>query len=209
MTDGRVNQKARTRTAIVEAAVELLREGRPVTVPDAAERARVSPATAYRYFSSVEALSDEAALELLEVFSAQEAVTAAIDAAGDDVQARLEALVRSIGWEMLTQQMPFRRLAKAGLDQWFAQQPDGPGGAIPVRMGRRDVHTRRVLEPVRRSMKKADYERLVWALNVGWGTEAMISLIDINQLDPETALEVMLATCRWILAGALADAGLA
>jgi hypothetical protein len=55
-------------------------------------------------------------------------------------------------------------------------------------------------------MKKADYERLVASLNVGWGTEAMISLIDIDQLDPEAALEVMLTTCRWILDGALAEA---
>ncbi len=76
-------------------------------------------------------------------------------------------------------------------------------------MGRRDHLTRHVLQPVRASLTEADYERLVSALNVGWGTEAMISLIDINQLDPEPALEVMVTTCRWILEGALADAGLA
>jgi hypothetical protein len=75
-------------------------------------------------------------------------------------------------------------------------------------MGRRDALTRQVLEPVGRSMKKADHERLVAALNVGWGTEAMISLVDIDQLEPEEALEIMLVTCRWILDGALAEAGL-
>jgi hypothetical protein len=42
---------------------------------------------------------------------------------------------------------------------------------------------------------------------VGWGTEAAISLVDVGQLDPDTALATMLTTCRWILDGALADAG--
>lgn len=208
MTDGRVNQKARTRAAILGAAVDLLREGHPVSVPAAAERARVSPATAYRYFASAEDLADEAALELLDFIASIEVVTAAIDAAGDDVHDRLEALIRMLGWRMLTEQMPFRQTAKAGLDRWFAQQHDAPENRTPVRMGRRDALTRQVLEPVRRSMKKTDHERLVAALNVGWGTEAMISLVDIDQLEPEEALEIMLVTCRWILDGALAEARL-
>jgi AcrR family transcriptional regulator len=206
MNGGRVNQKARTRAAILDAAVDLLRDGRPVTVPAAAERARVSPATAYRYFASTEDLADEAALELIDVIASTEVVTAAIDAAGNDVHDRLEALIRTLGRKMLTEQMPFRQAAKAGLDRWFAQQQDAPENRKPVRVGRRDAFTRQALEPVRRSMKKADYERLVASLNVGWGTEAMISLIDIDQLAAEAALEVMHITCRWILDGALAEA---
>ena len=67
MTGGRVNQKARTRAAILDAAIEILREGREPTVPEAAERARVSPATAYRYFTSAEDLQDEASAELLSL----------------------------------------------------------------------------------------------------------------------------------------------
>jgi len=208
MSDGRVNQKARTRTAILDAAVDLLREGQQVTVPAVADHARVSAATAYRYFASADDLAHEAALELLDFVASLEVVTTAIDDAGDDVDARLEALLRTLGWRMLNEQLPFRQLAKAGLEQWFAQQQHAPDNETPVRKGRRDSYTRRVLEPARASMTTADYERLVCALNVGWGTEAMISLIDINQLEPAAALEVMLATCRWILHGALSEASL-
>ena len=56
---GRVNQKARTRAAIVDAAQALRSaSGRP-TVAEAADAAKVSRATAYRYFPTQEALQVE------------------------------------------------------------------------------------------------------------------------------------------------------
>jgi AcrR family transcriptional regulator len=54
--DPRANQKERTRTAILEAALDILREDEAPTVASAAERARVSRTTAYRYFPTHEAL---------------------------------------------------------------------------------------------------------------------------------------------------------
>ena len=75
-------------------------------------------------------------------------------------------------------------------------------------MGRRNAFTRQALAPIHDRLSKPDFERLVAALDVGWGTEATISLLDVGQLDPETALATMLTTCRWILDGALADAGI-
>src|SRR5258708_3590641 len=57
---GRVNQKLRTRTAIVQAAAELSRTGREVTMPEVAKAALVSEATAYRYFPDLASLLSEA-----------------------------------------------------------------------------------------------------------------------------------------------------
>ena len=54
--DPRANQKERTRAALVDAARRLLSAGTPPTVADAAEAARVSRATAYRYFPTQDAL---------------------------------------------------------------------------------------------------------------------------------------------------------
>ncbi len=48
---------------------------------------------------------------------------------------------------------------------------------------------------------------LIEALGLGWGTESVIVLYDVLQLEPEAAKHRMLTTCRWILRGALADAG--
>jgi AcrR family transcriptional regulator len=207
MNGGRVNQKARTRAAILSAAIEILREGREPTVPEAADRALVSPATAYRYFTSAEDLQHEASAELLSFVSSSDEVGTAIEAAGDDVHARLEALVRTLGRRMLTDQAPFRQQAKAGHDRWFAQQHTR-GELVEVRVGRRNQFIRQAVAPIEDRLSPADHERLLAALAVGFGTEAAIALTDVARLEPEAALEVMLATCRWILDGALAEAGL-
>src|SRR5437899_12346042 len=57
---GRVNQKQRTRRAIVDAACELSRTGADVTMPAIARTALVSEATAYRYFPDLVTLLREA-----------------------------------------------------------------------------------------------------------------------------------------------------
>jgi AcrR family transcriptional regulator len=61
---GRTNQKARTRRAIVEACRELIRSGADVTMPQVAQLALVSEATAYRYFPDLVSLIQEALVGL-------------------------------------------------------------------------------------------------------------------------------------------------
>ena len=56
----RVNQKARTRAAIVQAVRELARSGAEITMPSVAKAALVSEATAYRYFPDLVTLLLEA-----------------------------------------------------------------------------------------------------------------------------------------------------
>jgi AcrR family transcriptional regulator len=55
-----VNQKARTRAAIVQAVHDLARSGAEITMPSVAEAALVSEATAYRYFPDLVTLLLEA-----------------------------------------------------------------------------------------------------------------------------------------------------
>lgn len=207
MSGGRSNQKARTREAILSAAIDILREGRESTVHEAAERARVSLATAYRYFASVEDLQNEASAELLALTTSSDEFGPAIEAAGDDVHARLETLIRTLGWRMLTDQAPFRQQVKASHARWFANQED-EDEAVEVRAEHRTRFIRQVIAPLQDHMAKRDLERLVQALVVGFGTEAATSLTDVARLEPDESLEVMVVTCRWILDGALRDANL-
>src|SRR6185437_13594676 len=74
---GRVNQKLRTRTAIVAAAAELSRTGREVTMPEVAKAALVSEATAYRYFPDLASLLREAIADQLP--TPEEALSSAAD----------------------------------------------------------------------------------------------------------------------------------
>ncbi|MQY17182.1 TetR/AcrR family transcriptional regulator [Nocardia macrotermitis] len=57
---GRANQKERTRRAILDAARTLIDAGGEVTMPEVARNARVSEATAYRYFPDLPTLLREA-----------------------------------------------------------------------------------------------------------------------------------------------------
>src|SRR5271169_254533 len=57
---GRVNQKARTRAAILQAVQDLTRAGAEITMPAVARAALVSEATAYRYFPDLVSLLGEA-----------------------------------------------------------------------------------------------------------------------------------------------------
>ncbi|MGH3167561.1 MAG: TetR/AcrR family transcriptional regulator [Trebonia sp.] len=80
---GRVNQKARTRKAIVDACRELTASGAEVTMPRVAERAMVSEATAYRYFPDLVTLLQEA---LTGLWPEPEQALAPVMASADPVE---------------------------------------------------------------------------------------------------------------------------
>jgi AcrR family transcriptional regulator len=174
-------------------------------MPEAAERALVSVATAYRYFSSAEDLWWEASNE---AFGQQRSFIQAeqrIEAAGSDPQARLEALIRSVGFEMLDDQLPYRRIAKSALEQWFRQAASSPGERVPIRQGRRNQQIRNVIAPLEARLAKKDLDRIAHALGLVIGSEAMISLTDAVGLDVPAAKKTLLDAARWLLAGALAE----
>ncbi len=166
----------------------------------------VSVATAYRYFPTADDLWLEASFETIDFIAETNQITRLVEAAGDDAAARLDAVVMSIGWRMLDDPVPFRTMAKLALDRWFAQQQSPDEEGAPVREGRRNRWNQMVVEPLRGTLTDAERDQLVAALNVTWGTEAVMSLIDVSGLDVERAKAVMLQTARWVLSSALADA---
>lgn len=201
----RSNQKARTRAALLAAAIDLVREGRPPSMAEAAERAMVSVATAYRYFPSADDLWFEAAESAADMQPMLDASQAAVDAAGTDPLRRLEVLTRTSSFYMLENQAPFRRLARAALDQWFSQRETPEADATPVREGRRNALIAQVLEPLAGDLPPEQLERLAHALGAVVGTDVMIALTDGVGLDVDTAKVAMLDACRWMLTGALAE----
>jgi AcrR family transcriptional regulator len=206
-SSGRLNQKARTRAALLAAAVELVREGRPPSVPDAAERALVSVATAYRYFPTADDLWTEASFETMDFTEMNAGVEQALEAAGDDPAARLEAVIKRIGWDMIDNPLPYRTMVKLASERWFAQQQQSASSdTAPIREGRRHQWNQLVVEPLRGTLTDAERRRLVAALDVAWGTEASISLIDVAGMDGDEAKRVMMQTAQWVLAASLADA---
>jgi AcrR family transcriptional regulator len=201
---GRTNQRARTRAALVDAARRLIRDGRPPSMPEAAELALVSVATAYRYFSSAEELWDDAALFGATELIDSDELEAAIEAAGEDVEARLEVVIRRLGWSFIDNEVLTRRVMKTSLDRWFAQQGDDHEPR-PVRPGMRNKWNALALQPLRSTLEDHEVDALVEGLGFVVGAEAVMTLLDVLHLSPEAAKERQLTTAMWILRGGLAD----
>ena len=201
----RANQKTRTRTALIEAATELVREGRPPSIPEVADRALISVATAYRYFPSAEELWFEASMHAVDLEQTLLEADGRIEAAGGDPVDRLEALVRSMGFAMLADQAPFRRLAKGALERWFSQVAAPIEERAPIRQGRRNEQIAKVLAPLGGHLSDDDVNRIANALGVVVGTDVMLALTDGVGLEGDDAKQAMLDAARWLLTGALAE----
>ncbi len=191
---GRVNQKYRTRRAIIEAAAELVRENRTPTVAEAAERALVSRATAYRYFPTQQSLLIEVRAD-----ATQPDPDAVLAAAGDDVEARVETMARTITRMVLADEALFRNQLRATQDLWFAREGDA---SIPVREGRRLAWIDKAIQPA--ALARTARTQLRNALAVVVGVEPVISLRDVCGLNPKATEETLVSTATAIVRQALA-----
>jgi len=199
VSDPRANQKERTRAAIVEAAGRLVREGKAPSVAEAAAAAKVSRATAYRYFPTPESLHVEVA-GITPVFAPVEEVVRGLD--GDDVEARLTKFLDAFFGVSFAEEARMRIALKVYLETWFASQH--ANGAMPaVREGRRMRMLEQVLAPARPGLSDAQWNRLKAALALTSGPDAMVVMKDVCRLDNDEALDVLQWAARALLKEAL------
>jgi AcrR family transcriptional regulator len=184
---GRERQRRRTRKAILDAAVELLRSGETPTVAQIAEAADVSRRTVYLYFPTLEHLLADAALD-----AARADVEPRFEASGDPVE-RVEALVRAV-------QQGFAETEQLGRTIIRLTVGAPSSGATPRRGYRRVEWIERALQPLRETLPSERFERLVSALALLIGWESMIVLEDIRALSPADAEEVCVWAARTLLA---------
>src|SRR5581483_4034921 len=151
---GRVNQKRRTRAALVAAAAALLRQGQRPSVAEVADAAQVGRTTAYRYFPTQEVLLTEAALDLLARADVEHVLALAARPASP--AARVDAVVRADHAMTLAHEPEFRTMLRASLEP----RPDAPA-AVPRRPANRLRWFAQALEPARERLDAEQYERLV------------------------------------------------
>lgn len=188
--------------ALVDAARGLLRDGTTTpTVAEAAEAARVSRATAYRYFPTHESLL----VEIANITPATQPVEELLEnLPSEDAEERLLSLLDRFNPIVFAEEVPMRTALRTYLDTWLESRGRGEK-AIPVREGRRMRWLDKVLEPVRRDLSDAQWRRLRSALALTLSIDAMVVMKDVCRIENEKeALEVL----RWA-ATALLRAGLA
>jgi AcrR family transcriptional regulator len=200
-TTGRVNQKLRTRNAIIAAATELGRTGREVTMPEVARAALVSEATAYRYFPDLASLLQEAMASQLP--TADEALAPLVGR--DDPVARVAAVTEFLLRHVLARQGVVRALIAATIIR-----PGRPQVRPGLRFGLIDS----ALAPLESSSgpasgaaRPAALAQLKRDLAVVVSAEALFSLTDLDGLDPEEAIASIVHTATTLTRAALLDAG--
>lgn|SRR5579884_610301 len=188
---GRVNQKQRTRRALIDAARALLAQGLTPTVEQAAAAANVSRPTAYRYFPNQHALLIAAHPELqMESLLPQ-------PAPGDPI-ARLDSASAELMRLLLEHETALRAMFRISADKTPATIPP-----LALRTGRRIRWIEDALAPVRDRLGAERFHRLVLQIGATLGIEPLMWLIDIAHVQREEAAEILRDAARSLLKGAL------
>ncbi|MEZ0094891.1 TetR/AcrR family transcriptional regulator [Streptacidiphilus sp. EB129] len=189
-TTGRANQKLRTRTAILAAAVELMRTGQDVSMLEVAKSALVSEATAYRYFPDLASLLQEAMAGQMP--TPQEALAAVADSHDpvERVAAATEHLLRLV----LVYQGATRAMIAATITR-----PDTVAARPGLRFGLID----HALAPVADTLGAAALQQLKNDLAVVVSAEALFCLTDLCALAPEDAIASAVRTATTLTRSAV------
>jgi AcrR family transcriptional regulator len=191
---GRVNQKQRTRTAIVGAARELIRGSAEVTMPAVARAALVSEATAYRYFPDLFSLLREA---LDGTWLSPAEALAAVEHSDDPVE-RI-----AFATERLLQHVHVHQGAVRAMISGSIVRHDG----ATIRPGYRFGLIDHALAPLDGTLGRRDpaaLRQLKQDLAVVVSAEALFTLTDLCGLSPDDAIASAVHTARTITAAALA-----
>jgi AcrR family transcriptional regulator len=191
---GRERQRRRTRKAIIDAAVALMAGGAEPSVGEIAAAADVSRRTVYLYFPTLEHLLADAALELTRA-----SVSPQFEAQRDP-EARLEALVRALQQGFAETEALGRTIIRHTVGAAGAKATPG----VPRRGYRRVEWIEQALAPLREALPPDRFERLVSALTLVMGWEAMIVLQDTRGLTAAEAEEICVWAARTLLAAATA-----
>jgi AcrR family transcriptional regulator len=190
---GRTNQKARTQRAIVEACVGLMRQREPVTMPEVAKAAKVSEATAYRYFPDLASLLAKA---LAEDWPTPTEALAPVEASKDPVE-RVAFATRFLLRGVAERQVVVRSMISAAL-----VQPELSGRARPgIRFGLIE----HALAPFFDVFEPADRELLAQLrldLAVVVSAEALFCLTDLCGLSVGDAIDSAEKTAKTLTSAA-------
>jgi AcrR family transcriptional regulator len=190
---GRPAQRRRTRQAILDATTQLLRAGQTPTLDEIALAAEVSRRTIYLHFPTLDQLLIDASMGILS----ENRIDAAIADAGNDVAARVDALVLAV-LELAQEGLPLGRRMVA----LTANHPRADG---ITRGQRRVAWIELALDPIRSELSADQYERLAAGLAVIVGWESMIVLRDICGVDEGRERETLRWMARNLVATSLAQ----
>ena len=173
---GRVNQKVRTRDALIAATRELLAQG---TVP--------TMEAAYRYFPNLRAL-------LVAAYPHIEERSLLGPEPPQDPAARLAIVAENQTQRILKYEPEMRAVLRLSLE---ADSPDGP--QLPMHRGLRIGWIEDALAPLGAQMAEDELRQLIYGIGATLGIEAFVWLTDIAGLSREEAVMIMRSNAAGLL----------
>jgi len=191
---GRVDQKRRTRDALIAAARDLVAAGEAPTVEETGQAASVSRTTAYRYFPSQHSLLVAAHPEI-------ETPTLLPDDASDDVATRLDQVVNAFLTVIIDTEEQQRTMLRLSLEADRSKRAE-----LPLRQGRAIGWIEEALAPLAVAQPDVDRHRLAIAIRSAIGIESLVWLLDVARLSHDEARALLRDTAQALLQAALATA---
>lgn len=198
---GRPAQRRRTRKAIVDAAMALLARGKTPSVEDVAAAADVSRRTVYMHFPTFDQLLIDATVGALSQQSVDRAIDAGPKSGDDDVENRVERMVRAL--HDVTPDV--ERLGRSLIRLTVDSPAPASGRDAPRRGYRRVEWIESALSPWRDRIGPARWRRLVAALAMVVGWEALIVQRDVCGLSAREGEELSVWAARAFLRATLQD----
>ncbi len=190
--NGRVNQKQRTRAALIRAAQDLVAAGKTPTVEQAAAAAGVSRAVGYRYFPNQRAL-----------LAAAHPETAAASLLPPNPPAdpakRLAFVVDEFTSLITRTESQQRTMLRLSLNA-----DNNSPAALPLRQGRAIAWISEALAPLRGQLTDQQLHNLALAIRSAIGIEALTWQIDVAHLTREESVALMSWTAQALLHAATA-----
>ena len=189
---GRPAQRRRTRTAILDATMQLIRDGHTPTLDEITAAAEVSRRTIYMHFPTLDQLILDASMGAL----AGRYVEAEFEPDAETAE-RVATIVDTL-WDHAEEWLPLGRRTVA----MTAANPPADG---PKRGHRRVDWIQRAVEPLRERLTDEQHDRLVSSLCIVLGWEAMIVLRDIRGHAPDREREVVAWTAQCLVRAILEE----
>jgi AcrR family transcriptional regulator len=195
---GRVNQKLRTRDALVSVAADFVRKGMSVSVTEVADAARVSRTTAYRYFPTSEMLLAQATTVIASSIDSKHLVD--IAHGPGTPQDKLDGIIAGSDAMTAAHESAFRSLLR------FSVEAGNKEKGLPQRPTFRRAWLEGALADLKKDLGPAQFNRLTAVLSLFCGIESFVVLRDICGMKPEEAREVKRWAAQQLLAAALKEA---
>lgn len=192
----RTNQRLRTRKDLLDAASRIMAQGKTPTLEEVAADAKVSRATAYRYFPSMDALLLEAGIEV----GAPDVARILANAPADDPVERALAVDSAFNDMVLANEGPIRVFLAHSLQQNVLESG---GSSAPVRQNRRSPAIDAALAPLQSKLAAKDLLMLKRALALLIGGESVFICKDVLGLNEKDMRAVKAWAVRALVTHAL------